>query len=595
MKRRIRDAAATDIQKIIRSYRARLHVRKLWSSIRSQTSSLQPSLNLSTSPRQHNDDRGNTRDREIGGNSQEHLQRMSMEGPLLKAGSTPSLSAGTVRDSNEFIASAIPSNSAQRLANRMLQDSTESLNSAASSMDSLTMDDNEGIIEKDKQRSAKQGGMSVSDSAEQLEVRAALNIHHNPNSHPNTEKSVSMNTTNSTIFDLGVSTSVDGVSTMSISGISQSQYNTMNSSSMNATNSSNSDQDVVNENQSNHSGSHELHQQNDQTVSMLSMNNSNPSSGDDDDRDREKDDHTNTDMTNVLMSSLEFDAGLNVNQMANIKASSLSSSTFTSGDNTIRNSATSSHENVLAVDGPQQGTTATTQSNYDRYLLLLQSKRDLKKKLKTFDEDFLASHGRMPRKQDKEVMRPYYQRYHDLKDEIDALKAVILAETGTLPDDALANTGDLPMAVYSNTEVIDKVSLPSPGVTVSMSLPDGIQMGLGSGGGGDTGGDAPPQSDDTNIAGNTSNTDTTVASIPNTSNIQNTGSALPDESTLNSMSLSQLNTEKKNLHQYLKTFEKQFLKEHGRPVTKQEDIAPVSTEYRLYKQLKALIQDRNAA
>ena len=49
MKRKIRDAAATDIQKIIRSYRARLHVRKLWSSIRSQTSSLQPSLNLSTS------------------------------------------------------------------------------------------------------------------------------------------------------------------------------------------------------------------------------------------------------------------------------------------------------------------------------------------------------------------------------------------------------------------------------------------------------------------------------------------------------------------------------------------------------------------
>jgi hypothetical protein len=46
---------------------------------------------------------------------------------------------------------------------------------------------------------------------------------------------------------------------------------------------------------------------------------------------------------------------------------------------------------------------------------ILEQKKDLKKKLKKFDEDFLEQHGRQPKKADKEVIRPMYQRYHEVK------------------------------------------------------------------------------------------------------------------------------------------------------------------------------------
>ena len=58
------------------------------------------------------------------------------------------------------------------------------------------------------------------------------------------------------------------------------------------------------------------------------------------------------------------------------------------------------------------------------------------------------------------------------------------------------------------------------------------------------------------------------------------------------MSTVQLLEEKKNLHAYLKTYERNFQVEHQRPVTKQEDIAPVSGEYRRYKDLKGLLAQR---
>ena len=58
------------------------------------------------------------------------------------------------------------------------------------------------------------------------------------------------------------------------------------------------------------------------------------------------------------------------------------------------------------------------------------------------------------------------------------------------------------------------------------------------------------------------------------------------------MSTARLLEEKKNLHAYLKTYERNFQAEHQRPVTKQEDIAPVSGEYRRYKDLKGLLAQR---
>ena len=50
------------------------------------------------------------------------------------------------------------------------------------------------------------------------------------------------------------------------------------------------------------------------------------------------------------------------------------------------------------------------------YRDLLEKKRDLKRRLKKFDEDFFENWGRNPKKSDKEVIRPMYQNYHEVND-----------------------------------------------------------------------------------------------------------------------------------------------------------------------------------
>jgi hypothetical protein len=66
----------------------------------------------------------------------------------------------------------------------------------------------------------------------------------------------------------------------------------------------------------------------------------------------------------------------------------------------------------------------------------------------------------------------------------------------------------------------------------------------------------------------------------------------PSDAELAIMPTAQLMEEKKNLHAYLKAYEKNFQTEHSRPVTKQDDIAPVAGEYRRYKALKSLLASR---
>lgn len=68
------------------------------------------------------------------------------------------------------------------------------------------------------------------------------------------------------------------------------------------------------------------------------------------------------------------------------------------------------------VGGSISGDSSSSTNLFKRYRELRDSKRDLKKKLKKFDEDFLAQYGRNPKKSDKEVIRPMYQKYHEVSD-----------------------------------------------------------------------------------------------------------------------------------------------------------------------------------
>jgi hypothetical protein len=51
---------------------------------------------------------------------------------------------------------------------------------------------------------------------------------------------------------------------------------------------------------------------------------------------------------------------------------------------------------------------------YAKYKDLLLQKRTLKRRLKRFDEEFAVKHNRQPKKTDKEIMRPHYQKYHEV-------------------------------------------------------------------------------------------------------------------------------------------------------------------------------------
>ena len=49
-----------------------------------------------------------------------------------------------------------------------------------------------------------------------------------------------------------------------------------------------------------------------------------------------------------------------------------------------------------------------------KYRELQNQKKELKRLLKKFDEEFTVTNGRAPRKSDKEIMRPMYQQYHEV-------------------------------------------------------------------------------------------------------------------------------------------------------------------------------------
>lgn len=78
------------------------------------------------------------------------------------------------------------------------------------------------------------------------------------------------------------------------------------------------------------------------------------------------------------------------------------------------------HQKCITADSADFLETAPVDSPdaqimYANYKDLLLQKRTLKRRLKRFDEEFAAKHHRQPKKTDKEVMRPHYQKYHEVR------------------------------------------------------------------------------------------------------------------------------------------------------------------------------------
>lgn len=73
---------------------------------------------------------------------------------------------------------------------------------------------------------------------------------------------------------------------------------------------------------------------------------------------------------------------------------------------------TTAAPNTIATNNTAN--TKIPNSLYLSYKKLLTQKRDLKRKLKKFDEDFFERYHRVPKKNDKEIIRPMYQTYHEV-------------------------------------------------------------------------------------------------------------------------------------------------------------------------------------
>jgi hypothetical protein len=59
--------------------------------------------------------------------------------------------------------------------------------------------------------------------------------------------------------------------------------------------------------------------------------------------------------------------------------------------------------------------------------------------------------------------------------------------------------------------------------------------------------------------------------------------------------LTSLKAEKATLHQMLRSYEKDFFKQHKRQVSSFADIRPVASQYRRYKEIKKAIAQKSAS
>lgn len=149
-------------------------------------------------------------------------------------------------------------------------------------------------------------------------------------------------------------------------------------------------------------------------------------------------------------------------------------------------------------------------------------------------------------------MRPVYQQYHVVKARLESLRREVESSYGSqLPPEAMLNfDGDEAGhdGFYSEEEGAIEMVVP---VTVSLGA--------------------------------------SLAEYP-IMNEQPTVDPIPITVTHNTPTIAELQEEKKALHAHLKAFEREFQKIHGRQVMHQDDILPVSLQYRRYKDLKAFIK-----
>jgi hypothetical protein len=188
---------------------------------------------------------------------------------------------------------------------------------------------------------------------------------------------------------------------------------------------------------------------------------------------------------------------------------------------------------------------------------LQQRKRELKQQLKMYDLNFHAQHGRMPEKREKEPIRHLYESYNAYKNQISAIeKGEAEPGPGTTAFRGRSDSADAANTISSadsspdRNSPTDNPSNVSPGQVNMKSSPKNASEFI----------------DDEE---DTSQNDDNVRGV--------------------SQDLSSLKAEKATLHQMLRSYEKDFFKQHKRQVSSFSDIRPVASQYRRYKEIKKAI------
>ena len=75
----------------------------------------------------------------------------------------------------------------------------------------------------------------------------------------------------------------------------------------------------------------------------------------------------------------------------------------------------------------------------------------------------------------------------------------------------------------------------------------------------------------------------------------NTNATSSSSAEVASQDLASLKAEKATLHQMLRSYEKDFFKQHKRQVSSFADIRPVAGQYRRYKEIKKAIAQKSSS
>jgi len=205
-------------------------------------------------------------------------------------------------------------------------------------------------------------------------------------------------------------------------------------------------------------------------------------------------------------------------------------------------------------------------------------------------------------------MRPVYQQYHELKARLEALRRDVEACYGYFPAEAEGDDGAQPgEGLYTSEDEGAAMTISSSTAATAAAAAAAAAATLAAGefvpsvgtGQARTGAaqllPAPGFFSAANVGGvgitSVGTTSSGVAfpiAIPAAPPIEAVGGlGVPGQN----RSLAQLQEEKRALHAHLKAYEHEFQITHGRQVMHQEDILPVSSEYRRYKELKQIIRE----